>query len=192
MDVESLKKTLQERLTKERFEHVLRVTETAKKMAVRFQIDERKAEYAALFHDIAKCMDKAELRNILEQENDDPRLIDFHHELWHGPVGALIARDEFKVSDPDILLAIRYHTTGRAEMSALEKLIFVADMIEPGRTFPGVETLREHAHENLHLAMCACIHQSVEFLVNKKVPVYPDSIDCYNAYINYDKQFRKE
>ena len=100
MDVENLKKTLQERLTTERFEHVLRVAETAKNMAVRFQVDKRKAEYAALFHDIAKCMDKSELRTILEQENDDPRLLDFHHELWHGPVGALIARDEFKVLDP--------------------------------------------------------------------------------------------
>ena len=70
MDVENLKKILQERLITERYEHVLRVTETAKKMALRFHIDERKAEYAAMFHDIAKCMDKSELRNLLKKEND--------------------------------------------------------------------------------------------------------------------------
>lgn len=192
MDVDRFKKILQKRLTEKRYTHVLRVAETAKTMALRFQIDERKAEQAALFHDIAKCMDKVELRNILERENDDPRLLRFHHELWHGPVGAIIARDEFDIKDTDVLHAVRYHTTGRAAMSDLEKLIYVADMIEPGRAFPGVEELRERANENLQAAMSACIHHSVKFLVNKKVPVYPDSIDCYNANINCEKQFRKE
>ena len=69
-------------------------------------------------------------------------------------------------------------------MTALEKLIYIADMIEPGRSFPGVEILREKAQENLNTAMGACIYQSVQFLVNKKVPVFPDSIDCYNEYID--------
>ena len=66
----------------------------------------------------------------------DFRLLSFHHELWHGPVGAIIARNEFGIEDEDILNAIRFHTTGRAGMSTLEKLIYVSDMIEPGRNFP--------------------------------------------------------
>ncbi|MCG7336443.1 bis(5'-nucleosyl)-tetraphosphatase (symmetrical) YqeK [Sporosarcina sp. ACRSM] len=184
MDVEQLKKVLQQRLTQSRYEHVLRVAETAKAMAVRYDISVLKAGQAALFHDIAKCMSKTDLRDILEREQEDPRLLDFHHELWHGPVGAVIAQQEFNVADPDVVHAIRYHTTGRAGMSDLEKLIYVADMIEPGRDFPGVETLRELANENLHAAMGACIYQSVKYLVNKKVSVYPDSIDCYNIYID--------
>ena len=143
-----------------------------------------KAEQAALFHDIAKFMDKSELHQILEHEKEDSRLFSFHHELWHAPVGAIIARDEFGITDADILNAIRYHTTGRAEMSALEKLIYIADMIEPGRSFPGVEDFKRKSEENLDTAMGACIYQSVQFLVNKKVPVFPDSIDCYNEYID--------
>ena len=93
------------------------------------------------------------------------------------------ASREFGVKNQDVLNAIRYHTTGRAGMSRLEKVIYVADMIEPGRNFPAVEQLREIAIENIDQAMGACIHQSVQFLVSKRVPVFPDSIDCYNEHV---------
>lgn len=182
MDVNYIKQQLVQRLSTGRYEHVLRVVETAKLLAVKYQISVEQAEQAALFHDIAKCMEKDELRLNLMRENEDVRLISFHHELWHAPVGANIARDEFGLKDEDVLNAIRYHTTGRANMSTLEKLIYVADMIEPGRNFPGVEILRQQAEENLDVAMEACIYQSVQFLVNKGVAVFPDSIDCYNEY----------
>ncbi len=183
MDVERLKVELLRRMPKERYEHVLRVTATAKSLAEKYQIPVVKAEQAALFHDIAKYMDKADLRHVLEQGHGDSRLLSFHHELWHAPVGAMLARDEFGIDDEDILNAIRFHTTGRAAMSVLEKLIYIADMTEPGRNFPGVEALREKAQENLDTAMEACIYQSVQFLVNKRVPVFPDSIDCYNEHV---------
>src|SRR6185437_13243576 len=133
MDASQLKKVLLQRLPEERYEHVLRVADTAKVLAERFEVPVMIVEQAALFHDIAKFMDKSELRQILEREKEDLRLLTFHHELWHAPVGAIIARDEFNISDSDVLNAIRYHTTGRANMSALEKLIYIADMIEPGR-----------------------------------------------------------
>lgn len=183
MDVNELKQQLAQRLSTGRYEHVLRVAETAKALATKYQLSIEQAEQAALFHDIAKCMDKDDLQLNLVLGNADSRLASFHHELWHAPVGAMIARDEFGIEDEDVLNAVRYHTTGRAQMSPLEKLIYIADMIETGRNFPGVETLREKAEESLELAMEACIYQSVQFLVNKKVPVFPDSIDCYNEHI---------
>ena len=183
MEVEQLTIEIAKRMPKERYEHVLRVTETAKRLAEKYQLPVVKAEQAALFHDIAKFMDKADLYHVLNVANKDSRLLSFHHELWHAPVGAIIARDEFGISDADILNAIRYHTTGRANMSPLEKLIYVSDMIEPGRSFPGVDELRAKAEENLNTAMEACIYQSVQFLVNKRVLVFPDSIDCYNQYV---------
>jgi predicted HD superfamily hydrolase involved in NAD metabolism len=183
MEVEQLKIEIAKRMPKERYEHVLRVTETAKRLADKYQLPVFKAEQAALFHDIAKFMDKTDLNHVLNTANEDTRLFSFHYELWHAPVGAIIARDEFGMSDADILNAIRYHTTGRANMSPLEKLIYISDMIEPGRNFPGVDELRAKAEENLDTAMEACIYQSVQFLVNKKVPVFPDSIDCYNEHV---------
>lgn len=183
MALDQLKVELSKRMPVARFDHVLRVTETAKALAVAYDVSVKAAEQAALFHDIAKFMDQEALRLILVEENLDQRLLLFHHELWHGPAGAIIANREFGVESQDVLNAIRYHTTGRAGMSVLEKIIYVADMIEPGRNFPGVEKLRAIVDRDIHQAMEACIHQSVQFLVSKKVPVFPDSIDCYNEHV---------
>lgn len=184
MDLAQVKIEVVKRMPVKRYEHVLRVMDTATTLAEKHHISVDKAIQAALFHDIAKYMDKDLLLSILVKEQIDHRLHAFHHELWHGPVGAIIARDEFGVTDEDTLNAIRYHTTGRAGMSQLEKLIYVSDMIEPGRDFPGVHRLRKLAEEDMNLAMEACIHQSVQFLVSKKVPVFPDSFDCYNEHVN--------
>lgn len=183
MDVEKVKEAVSKRMPDKRFAHVVRVTETAMMLAGKYGVSEEKAEQAALFHDIAKYMDGPSLQERMRKEKVDERLFSFHSELWHAPVGAIIARDEFGITDEDVLNAIRYHTTGRAGMSKLEKVIYVADMIEPGRDFPGVDRLRGQAQESLDAAMKACIQQSVQFLVNKQVPVFPDSIDCYNEHV---------
>ena len=103
---------------------------------------------------------RTHFERLSNKEQIDRRLLSFHHELWHGPVGAMIARKEFGVTDEDMLNAIRFHTTGRAGMSPLEKLIYIADMIEPGRDFPGVETLRELAEENIRFGD-GSLHSSV-------------------------------
>ena len=183
MDLALLKSELSKRLSSGRFDHVLRVTETAQHLALLHGVSVDKAELAALFHDIAKCMDPTSLRLLMIEDKVDQRLFNFHHELWHASAGAIIAANEFNVKDQEVLNAIKYHTTGRAGMSNLEKVIYVADMTEPGRNFPGVENLRELATDNLEKAMGACIHQSVQFLVKKGVPVFPDSIDCYNEHV---------
>lgn len=180
MDVEKLRFEISKRMPVERYEHVLRVSETAIELAKNYRISVAEAEQSALFHDIAKFMDSDSLQLIIVKENLDQRLLLFHHELWHGPVAAVIANQEFGVENEDVLNAVRFHTTGRANMSTLEKVIYVADMIEPGRKFPGVEQLREIAMKDIDEIMGACIHQSVHFLVSKGVPVFPDSIDCYN------------
>ena len=180
MDVDKLRSEMSRRMPVERYEHVLRVAETAKDLAKNYQVSVVKAEQSALFHDVAKFMDIQSLRSIVVKEHLDHRLLSFHHELWHGPVGAVIACQEFRVEDEEILNAVRYHTTGRAGMSTMEKVIYVADMIEPGRNFPGVEALREIAMNDIDEIMGMCIQQSVRFLVSKGVPVFPDSIDCYN------------
>jgi len=183
MDVSQLKDELAKRMPSERFNHVLRVNETALLLADQYSVPKEHAEQAALFHDIAKYRDKDSLRLMIIQEKIDSRLLSFHHELWHAPVGAVNARDEFGVTNEDVLNAIRYHTTGRAGMSRLEKVIYVADMIEPGREFLTVDRLRELALEDIDLAMGACIHQSMQYLVSKRVSVFPDSLDCYNEHV---------
>ncbi|BAQ11512.1 hypothetical protein OXB_3042 [Bacillus sp. OxB-1] len=184
MDLDIIQKAVAERLSNDRHAHVLRVVEMAKALNSLHGLPQDDVEVAAYMHDIAKCMEKKEMQAILEAEQADPRLLSFHPELWHAPVGMAIARNEFGIRDEAVLQAIRYHTTGRAGMSPLEKLIYVADMIEAGRDFPGVEELRKAAEGPLDTAMSACIIHSVRFLANKGVPIFPDSIECYNEHVH--------
>lgn len=181
--MERIKAELRKQLTKSRYEHVLRVATLAKVLAEKYGVPVEDAEYAALLHDIAKCKDKETLHRLLQEANGDDRLFHFHHELWHAQVGAMIAEKQFGIINQDILHAIRFHTTGRANMSTLEKIIFVADLIEPGRDFPGIEQLREQANDCIDAAMAACIVHSISYLVSKRAAIFPDSFDCYNEYM---------
>ncbi|MCM3743417.1 bis(5'-nucleosyl)-tetraphosphatase (symmetrical) YqeK [Sporosarcina luteola] len=183
MESATLKMELEKRLPRKRYEHVLRVTETAKELAARFGIPAHKAEQAALFHDIAKFMEPSDMRRMIEENGEDVKLLSFHHELWHAAAGRIIAKKDFGVEDQDILNAIRYHTTGRAGMSDLEKLIYIADLIEPGRDFPGIAELRNAANLHLDEAMRACIVHSVLYLINRQAGVFPDSFECYNEHV---------
>ncbi len=192
MKPEVIKNELAKRLTLERYEHSLRVADTAIQLAKTHRLSESKAELAALLHDVAKCKPKNELKKWLMENLHEKKIFSFHHELWHAPVGSLIAKEQFSIDDEDILNAICYHTTGRANMSSLEKLIYVADMVEPGRVFPNVEQLREVAKTNIDKAMKDCIVHSMQYLVRKKSTVYPDSLDCYNEHILNDSEIRKE
>ncbi|WOV88794.1 bis(5'-nucleosyl)-tetraphosphatase (symmetrical) YqeK [Sporosarcina oncorhynchi] len=181
----NLRIELKNRLPKKRYEHVIRVTETAKKLAEQYDVSVEKAELAALFHDIAKFMEPTQMREIIEREADptDVSVLGFHHELWHAAAGRLIARDEFEVHDSDILNAIRFHTTGRAAMSKLEKVIYIADLIEPGRDFPGIGELRDTNGKSVDELMKNCVSHSILYLIGKRVAVHPDSIDCYNEHV---------
>lgn len=181
--MEHIKAELKNRLTIDRFEHTLRVAALSKKLAAKYGASVQAAEQAALLHDIAKCMSKDTLGLLLQECDGDMRLLDFHHELWHGPVGAMIAEKEFGIDNEDVLNAVRYHTTGRPNMSLLEKIIFVADLIEPKRDFPGVEQLRSLADDSIEKAIEASIIHSIDYLLSKRVAIYPDSFECYNYYM---------
>jgi predicted HD superfamily hydrolase involved in NAD metabolism len=180
MESERLKSEVAGRLPAGRYQHVLRVTETAMILADRFGENKEKAETAALLHDVAKAMPKEELRRIVQSEGDPAAVLGFHHELWHGPAGAVITRDEFGIRDADILAAVRFHTTGRAGMSRLEKIIFIADMIEPGRDFPGADQLRAAAAQSLDSALTACSAHNLKYLASVRAAIHPDTLRCYN------------
>lgn len=172
---------IQSRMTEKRYVHTLGVAETAMELAKIYGEDVQKAEIAGLLHDICKYADKAWMADQIKAHHLDATLLDFHHELWHGPVGSVVARDEFGVEDEDIRNAIHYHTSGRAGMSKLEKIIYVADMIEPNRNYPKVEELRDLAHKDLELAMRYGVRHTLQHLIKQKQTVYPDSLFCYNA-----------
>lgn len=174
------------RMPEKRYIHTIGVMETAIKLAELYGEDVKSAETAAILHDIAKYADENWMIQIVKENGMDKRLINWGPEILHGPVGAWIAEHEFNISNQDILNSIHYHTTGRAGMSKLEKIIYIADMIEPNRKFDGVEKLRNKAEKGLEKAMKACIRHSIKFLVKTKQPIFPLSIECYNDLIKTD------
>jgi len=182
MDRETALEIVRKQLTKRRYEHTVRVTDTALALAIKYGADRNKTELAAALHDYAKFRPEEEMKHIIEEDDgigDD--LLSYNLELWHAPVGAHLVEEEVGISDPDILRAIRYHTTGRADMTLLEKVIFLADYIEPGRDFPGVEEVRRE--DNLNTAIVQALGNTVIFLIDKKQKVHPDTIAAYNSLV---------
>lgn len=180
MERENYLAAIKPRMPERRYIHTIGVMETAIQLAERYDEDAKKAETVAILHDIAKYAEIEWMEQIVRDQNLDQRLLGWGSELLHGPVGAFIAESEFGITDEDMLNSIRFHTTGRAGMSKLEKILFVADMIEPNRNFDGVERLRKKAQKNLDKAVSACIRHTLSFLIDTKQAIYPVSIECYN------------
>ncbi|ANU25584.1 bis(5'-nucleosyl)-tetraphosphatase (symmetrical) YqeK [Planococcus versutus] len=183
MDHNQMLEIVKERLPENRYNHVLGVMETATELAKKFRISEANAKTAAILHDIAKFSDRDWMKSIIESEKLDPLLLEYHSELWHAPVGAYVAKTEFGVEDEDVLNAIRFHTTGRDGMSSLEKVVYIADLVEPHRKFSGVEELRQLKDQGLDVMMEAAVKHSIEFLKSKNQPVFPDSLKCYEGFV---------
>jgi len=180
MEVINLLEAVKEVLSEKRYQHTIRVMETAVELAHHYDIGDQEVKEAALLHDYAKCFSTDELQAYINQFHLPEELLSFHHELWHGPVAAEIVHEKFSIKNPDILNAIRYHTTGRVGMSLLEYIIFVADYIEPARSFPGVEEVRLMAKVNLENAARKALQNTIIYLMNQDMTVHPDSYMAYN------------
>ncbi|WP_226673190.1 bis(5'-nucleosyl)-tetraphosphatase (symmetrical) YqeK [Rossellomorea aquimaris] len=170
-------------LTEHRYIHTCGVMETSIELAHRYGADEKKAETAAIFHDYAKFRDKQEMKAIIEEENLSGELLLYNSELWHAPVGALLVEREVGIEDGEILNAIRFHTSGKEGMTILDKVIYLADYIEPNRGFPGVEEVRELAKESLDAALIKALQNTMTFLMKKNQAIYPDTFRFYNELI---------
>lgn len=167
-----------------RYEHTIRVTDTAINLAEKYQESAEAVILAAVFHDYAKYRDVAEMRQLIASESKLPDdLLTFHHELWHGPVGALLVGEEVGITDQAILDAIRWHTTGTANMSKIEKIVYLADYIEPARKFVGLEQVRSTAETNLDYACFLAVRNTIQFLTSKERSIYPATLNMYNDLI---------
>ena len=172
---------VRERLSDKRFEHTLRVMKEAKKLAPILGADAEKANIAALLHDVTKHMPAHEQLNYCEKagiilgvvEKNEPKIL-------HAITGGLLARDLCGIEDEDILNAVRYHTTGRAGMSPLEKTIYLADYIEEGRDFPGVDGLRKAVYEDINKGLLKAFDNSIWEVMQKGAMIHPDTIEGRN------------
>lgn len=163
-----------------RYEHTLRVVDEALKLAELYDVDSEKAALAAVFHDYAKKRPLDEMKRIILSSQLPKDLLLYHHELWHGPVAAILVEVQFGLTDPDILNAVKYHTTGRAQMSDLEMVICLADYIEPHRNFVGLDEVRNIAVKDLTHAAFLMSQKTIQFLMMKGSPIYPDTFHAYN------------
>lgn len=165
---------LRELLNQERFSHSLGVRDTAVALAKIHGADAKKAELAGLLHDNAKNLtDQYERCRELEVELDE--FEQKNPALVHAKLGAETAKCEFGITDSEILDAIRYHTVGRRGMTLLEKIIFVADLTEPGRNFPDVPPIRELAKKDIDAAVCECVRSTIEINKTRGNDVHPSA-----------------
>lgn len=193
MNREQLLAAVKEQVTKHRYEHILGVVETAKKLAKRYGADKKKAELAAILHDYCKFWPEEKMKQIIEDTPHIPAdLLEYDKELWHAHVGAEVARRELGIEDEDVLDAIRYHTSGRENMTLLERVVCLADYIEPNRQFPGVDELRKLAKEDLDRALAQALGGTITFLVNREKKIYPLTVLARNSLIKPKKKQAKE
>jgi len=184
LSLELLKDALKKEVKEHRYNHSLGVAETAKKLAEKFGADSFKAEVAGILHDFAKYWPKEKMVDIIKENKDlSDDLLNYNVELWHGPVASIIIQDKFGIDDQEIIDAIRYHTSGRENMSTFEKIICLADYIEPSRTFPGVEEIRSLAYQDLDLALLTAFDNTIQFLLTKRVKIYPLTVKARNDLI---------
>lgn len=183
MEREKALQIVKEQLTEHRYQHTLGVMETAIQLAEKYGANPKQAEQAAIFHDYAKFRPKDEMKNIIVEQKMPADLLYFNSELWHAPVGAYLAEKEAGITDPEVLDAIRYHTSGRIGMKLLDKIIYLADYIEPGRHFPGVDEVRDLAAKDLDIALIQSIKNTIQFLMKKNQPIYPDTFQAYNNLV---------
>ncbi|RXT14790.1 bis(5'-nucleosyl)-tetraphosphatase (symmetrical) YqeK [Ammoniphilus sp. CFH 90114] len=194
MNPELLLEQVKTQMTEHRFNHTIGVADTAVLLAQRYGADKEQAYLAGILHDYCKYWDKERMKEIMVEQNDTipADLLEFDKELWHAPVGAYVVQRDLKIQDPMVLDAIRYHTSGRPGMSLLEKILWLADYIEPGRHFPGVDEVRELAVQDLNKAIAKAMGNTIIFLVKQRKRIYPLTLETYNDIVYQLNQEGKE
>jgi predicted HD superfamily hydrolase involved in NAD metabolism len=175
---------IKEKLKAHRYEHSLSVRDTAIKLAKRYNEDTFKARIAGLLHDCAKDMEECTLLSLVKEHGLEIDYVSYNSpQLLHGLVASIIARERMAVIDEDILNAVTYHTTGRKNMSKLEKIIYIADYVEPLRKFPGVDALRKTAEEDLDRAVLQSFNMTINYVIERKQLLHMNTVEGRNYLI---------
>ena len=178
-------------MPEKRLRHCLGVEKAARELAERFGLDVEKAGLAGLLHDYAKKVSDEEFLALIDKYQLDSDLKNWGNNVWHGMVGIYKIQEDLGVKDPEILRAIEIHTVGSSAMSELDKVVYVADYIEHNRDFPGVDKARELAQQSLDLAVAYETARTVEHLARKGMPIYPQTLETYNAFVGYLKEIEE-
>ncbi len=184
---EEMKLILKSKMTEKRYEHTLGVEYTCACLAMRYGIDMEKAMTAGLLHDCAKhLLPEKKLQKckkyhlpVQEFERKNP-------ELLHAKLGAYFAEHKYGVKDSEILSAITWHTTGRPAMTMLDKIVYIADYIEPNRNqAPNLPIVRDLAFKDIDLCLLTILQDSLDYLNTKKAAIDPMTKETYDYYVNF-------
>ena len=184
MENQMIREKLKKKLKEQRYEHTIGVMYTAASLAMCHGADMEKALLAGLLHDCGKYgTGEEQIRRcfkhqveLSDAEIENPALV-------HAKLGAYYAKSKYEVEDPEILNAILYHTTGHPEMTLLEKIIYIADYIEPGRKqIPGLEQIRRLAFHDLDQAVCLCSEHTLHYLHSQGKRIDPATVETYEYY----------
>ena len=184
MTFEQYEQEVKRHLTDKRFFHSQCVAAEAARLAQRYGADVEKARLAGILHDIMKDTPPEQQLKILRDSGIIlTKTQSRNRKLWHSLAGAAYLRDKLGVEDEEILSAVRCHTSGKGDMTLLEKVLFVADYISADRDYPGVEDMRLAADRSLEEAMVEGIRFTVNELMEQRLMVAAESIQAYNDAI---------
>lgn len=179
-DIEVLKEELKKEISEPRYYHSICVMNMSELLAKKYKADVEKAKLIGLMHDIAKEMTKNEKLNYVKQNNIECSIIEEKIvEILHGKIAADICKKRFGF-DEEMCTAIKYHTTGKENMTLLEKILFIADKIDESRKYDGVEELRKLAFENIDKAILKSINDTLVINIGKNNLILEESIKTRN------------
>lgn len=180
---ETVRQSVLARLSGYRYTHTLGVERAAQLLAARYGADVEKAACAACFHDITKRLSREEQLNLCDKYGIIPSDVEkVEWKMLHGKTAAAVARFEYQVT-PDIAQAIACHTTGRANMTVLDKILYLADYIEENRIFDGVQTARALAKKDMDEALLYCFDSSLAELLERNKLIHADTVEARNDLI---------
>ncbi len=190
MELETMEKKLEGMLTPGRYRHSLGVMETSVELAKIFGVNQEKARLAGLLHDCAKDLDKAEMLRRCETMGVELDPVKREQRaLIHADLGAHMLEPEFGITDLEIIGAVKYHTLGRENMTDLEKILYLADCIEPNRKpFEGLEELRQLARTNLDCAMLFALERSIDHVQHKHRKLHSQTMAAQQYFLEVCKE----
>ena len=183
-DYEALKAILQKRLNEKRYYHSLCVADEAKRLAEKYGGDSEKSYLAGLLHDITKNAPDEEHLQIFKEFGIILSDVEQNaKKLWHAMSGALYVKNILEINDPEIIDAIRYHTTAKADMSLLAEILYLADFTSKDRDYEDVDVIRKYVDESLEKAFVYALEYSITDLVNQGRAIHPDTVQAYNQAV---------
>ena len=184
--IKDLKKELKKEMDDSRYEHTLGVMYTCAALAMRYNYDLEKAMLAGLLHDCAKCMPNAKKLKMAEKHHLEISELERKNPfMLHAKLGAFLAKKKYDIEEEEILDAIRWHTTGRPQMTLLDKIVYIADYIEPKRDkAPNLAVIRQMAFTNLDVALLKILTDTLGYLGDSSEHVDSMTKMTYDYYIN--------